>query len=211
MKKIYETWRCGWEYLFSDELSTYYTFFTMILAECALLWCHAEKIVAFPFTLLLIACILNVIICAALKGAFEELWVSILYISVFAILIALGCKINPIISIIMIGIPFIVTLVSTLIQEWLYSCIVSDTNIESIIILVIHAIPYIVFIIFLAQIQSLPILLKVIIPIIYFVCIPFMPIYEDNAATNNIFELAYESDWHIIKMWFIKNKKNRKH
>ena len=208
MKKIYETWRCGWEYLFSDELSTYYTFFTVLLAECALLWCHEEKIVAFLFTLILIGCIFNVIICAALKGVKEKLWVSILYISVFVILFVLGCIIDPIISIIMIVGPFIVTFFSILILEELYSCPSSGTGIESIIMLVIHAAPYIAFVIFLAQISVLPILFKVIIPIVYFICIPFIPIYEDIAVTNNIFELAYENDWHIIKMWFIKNKKN---
>ena len=82
MKKIYETWRYGWEYLFSDELSTYYTYFTVILAECALFWIVAERTIALQFTIILIGCILNVIICALLKGIKEELWVSILYIGV---------------------------------------------------------------------------------------------------------------------------------
>ena len=207
MKKIYETWRQGLEYLFTDDLNSYYTFFTTCLIECALFWVFAEKAIALPFTVILIGCILNVLICAALKGAFERLWVSTLYIGVFIILAILGCFINPIISILSILIPFIITAISLVLQEWLWSFDLESSLEGSLVLTAFYLAPYLVFVLFMIQISELPVIYKIILPILYGVVFPYISIYEDNAATNNIFELAYENDWHIIKMWFIKNKK----
>jgi hypothetical protein len=77
----------------------------------------------------------------------------------------------------------------------------------SLLITAFYLAPYLVFVLFMIQISELPVIYKIILPILYGVVFPYISIYEDNAATNNIFELAYENDWHIIKMWFIKNKK----
>ena len=209
MKKIYETWRRGLEYLFTDDLNSYYTFFTTCLIECALLWVFAERPIAFPFTGVLIGCIFNVIICAALKGVFERLWVSILYIGVFIILAILGCFINPIISILIILIPFIITAMSLAIQEWLWSFDLENSFEGSLVLTAFYLAPYFVFVLLMIQISELPVMYKIILPSLYGLVIPYISIYEDIAATDNIFELAYENDWHIIKMWFMKNKKNK--
>lgn len=71
LEDVFEAWSDGLGYLIGDELNSYYTFFTVILAECAYLWAFYEKEIAMPFTVILFGYALNVIIGAVLKSWFE--------------------------------------------------------------------------------------------------------------------------------------------
>ena len=58
--------------------------------------------------------------------------------------------------------------------------------------ILVVGIPLMAFSICLAQIPTLNVVWKIIIPTVYALCIPLFALYEDYSAALNIFELAYE-------------------
>ncbi len=205
MKKLVEYWSDGVSWLFSDDLISFYTYFTIIFAECAFLWSHYQFSTAFPFTIILLVWVLNIIICAWIKGHCDiclkgQKITSIAYVSIFVISFIIGCIFNPLMSILLAIIPAVITFL------WIQIRSIQDTvGFEGFIpklfdnkrfyifsqIVVVGG-PFIVFVIFLAMIPALPIVLKILIPILYLLCIPLICNYEDDSATCNIFELAYQ-------------------
>ena len=113
MKKLKSIWKEGLAYLRGDELISFYTFFTIIFAECAFLRVFYESSIIIPFTIIFIGYIVNITLCAWLKGLSEgtklEILFVVLYIVAFILLFVVGCFINIKISIIMTVIPIIVT------------------------------------------------------------------------------------------------------
>ena len=113
MKNLIENWNNGLHYLITDDLISFYTFFTIILAECSYLLGFYEFADAIPITIILLGYMLNVIVFARLKGNAEgtklELVFSILYVTVFVTLFVIGCFFNLAISITTTAILFGVT------------------------------------------------------------------------------------------------------
>ena len=210
MKNLIESWIDGLSYLITDDLISFYTFFTVILAECSYLWGFHEVSVAIPITVILLGYMLNVIVFSFLKGCSEgtklEKLFSILYVIVFVMLFIVGCIFNWCICIITTVILLAITALWIAIRniqdtfiylpkispklDYLISVVNKFLYVASQIIIIGG--PFVVFTIFFAKLTFIPTLLKVIIPTLYLVLCPFIAYFEDDLATCNVFELAYD-------------------
>lgn len=213
LEDLLEMWSDGLSYLITDDLISFYTFFTIIFAECAYLWAFYEVEEAIPFTIILLGYVLNVIVGAVHKswyeGEREEVGCTILYVVVFVVLFIIGCFFNAWLSITMTAIPFAITAV------WIKVRVFQDTDFRahpSRILrhistlfanklfwlfsqFVVLGCPFGAFVICLNQIAALTTALKFIIAIVYGMCIPLIAFFEDDMATCDIFELAYDITW----------------
>ena len=211
MKNLTYAWKSGLSYLFTDDLISFYTFFTIILSEIAFLWAFTPEPYAIPFTFILSGYILNTTISAFIQGMWEAAPIqkvfSVIYILIFAGLLLTGCFFNITISILTFIIPIIITAL------WIGIRVFQDTEfgnkpaklIEFISKLFNNKIfyvfsqivvvggPVILLTIFIVFIPMLPIAFKIIIPIIYCLIIPLIVALEDETAACNIFELAYDA------------------
>lgn len=215
MKKLIEAWTYGLSYLLGDIVISFYTFFTVAFAEVAYLWASQEEALAIPFTVIFLGYVLNVIVCAWFKGEWEgerkEVLFAIAYVVTFGILFVIGCFINFKMNIIMTVILLATTAVNIAIREW-QSCAyfgkfrkdnelvyVLKMSFKKIIYTLSQALvlggPFVAFAVYLEQIPNLHVVLKVVIPIAYFLCIPLIAYYEDSSSARNIFELAYYITW----------------
>ena len=215
MKNLIENWNNGLNYLITDDLISFYTFFTIILAECSYLLSFHEFADAIPITIILLGYMLNVIVFARLKGNAEgtklELVFSILYVTVFVTLFVIGCFFNLAISITTTAILFGVTALWIVIRNnqdtfyylpdglpkitYLINNLFGNKIFWILSQIVIIGGPFIVFVIFCTKIPFLPIVLKVIIPLLYLSLSPLIANYEDDSAALNVFELAYDITW----------------
>ena len=215
MKNLIENWNNGLHYLITDDLISFYTFFTIILAECSYLLSFHEFADAIPITIILLGYMLNVIVFARLKGNAEgtklELVFSILYVTVFVTLFVIGCFFNLAISITTTAILFGVTALWIVIRNnqdtfyylpdglpkitYLINNLFGNKIFWILSQIVIIGGPFIVFVIFCTKIPFLPIVLKVIIPLLYLSLSPLIANYEDDSAALNVFELAYDITW----------------
>lgn len=215
MKNLIENWNNGLNYLITDDLISFYTFFTIILAECSYLLSFHEFADAIPITIILLGYMLNVIVFARLKGNAEgtklELVFSILYVTVFVTLFVIECFFNLAISITTTAILFGVTALWIVIRNhqdtfyylpdglpkitYLINNLFGNKIFWILSQIVIIGGPFIVFVIFCTKIPFLPIVLKVIIPLLYLSLSPLIANYEDDSAALNVFELAYDITW----------------
>ena len=104
MKNLINHWKKGLCYLFADDLISFYTFFTIIFAECVYLRVLYSTPIIVPFTIILIGYVVNVIVCALFKSILEkpriEAVFTVIYPIVFIILFIIGCSINVKLSIV---------------------------------------------------------------------------------------------------------------
>lgn len=209
MKHIASMWQVGWLYLFGDDLISFYTFFTIIFAECAYIRAFYPGNIANAFTFVLIGYVVNVIICTILKGFYEgeniELLFSISYVIAFCFLLVIGCFINAMLSIILTIIPLIITALWIVIREqqntlylWYDDKLILHINkvFENKILYVLSQLllvggPFIAFTICLAMIPGLSLALKIVIPVIYLLIMPLIAFFEDESSARNIFELIF--------------------
>ena len=217
MKDLFESWKDGVSILIEDDLISFYTFFTLILAEISYFFAFQPLSVAKPLAIIFFGYMLNVIICAVVKGNFEgtkiERICSIVYVLVFVALFIIGCIINWKITLICTIILFGITALWIAIrdhQDSVYAYKGQTTReklalkINSLFrnkvfwivsqIIVIGA-PFIAFIVMFANISFIPTALKIIIPIVYVILAPVIAFFEDASACCTIFELAYEISW----------------
>lgn len=210
MKKFFENWKgIAINYLIEDDLISFYTFFTVIFAECAYLWAFQPKFVSIGLTIVLLACIANVLVFAWLKGLYEgskaELTVARLYIAGFAIIFIIGCFISFWLNIILISIPFVITFWWVVIRDFQDTNYVGFRGIVGVIgklfnnkvfwvisQIIVLGVPFFAFTWMLLLIPGFPIALKVIIPILYFIVAPFIALLEDEILAQNIFEIALD-------------------
>lgn len=201
-QNLIDVWLDGFDALTGDRIS-FYTFFTVILAECAYLWGFHEASVAIPITVILFGYMLNVIVFSQLKwklrGPKSEKVVSILYVSFFVTLFVIGCFFNLAISVITTAILFGITALWIVLKYYqyylskppkisLYNFFYSFWILVQIIII---GSSFVVFVIFFAKIPFIPTELKVIIPLVYLIFSPLIAFFEDEVASYNIFGLAY--------------------
>ena len=170
---------------------------------------------AIPIIIILLGYMLNVIVFAWLKGNAEgtklELVFSILYVTVFVTLFVIGCFFNLSISITTTAILLGVTALWIVIRNhqdtfyylpeglpkitYLINNLFGNKIFWILSQIVIIGGPFIVFVIFCTKIPFLPIVLKVIIPLLYLSLSPLIANYEDDSAALNVFELAYAITW----------------
>ncbi len=196
IENLLDNWAGGLIYLITDDLISFYTFFTVILAECSYLWAFYEFEIASPITFILLGYILNVIVFARLKGNAEgtklEKAFSTLYVAVFVTFFILGCCFNWAIIIIATAISFGVTALWIVIRKYP----LFDNRIFWILTqIIVIGTPFVAFVIFYTKIPFLPTALKVIIPVLYLIFSPLIAYFEDDTAASNIFELAYDITW----------------
>ena len=209
MKKLIGAWKRGVVYFFQDELISFYTFFTLIFAERAYLWAFHDETWAFCLTVILLGYVFNVIECAWLKGAYEgrklETGFTFYYSFAFIMMFVAGCLFNAKMTIILTVIPFSITALWIGIREFqvcvfygfpkpvmLIRKLFNNKIFNICMHILVVGVPLGAFTICLAQIPTLDMAWKIIIPIVYTLCIPFIVLYEDSSAGLNIFELAYE-------------------
>ena len=213
LEDVVDMWIDGVSYLFGDSLISFYTFITLILAECAYLWAFCRNELAIPFSAIILGYILNVVFCALFKGLYEgerkELFFAILYIIVFVVLFVIGCFINIGVSIILTVIPFFTTALWIQIREFqicmyvgiwakivmFISKLFRNKIFNFVSQIIVVGAPYVVFVACLVQISTIYTWIKITISVLYFICIPFIAYYEDTSASQNIYELAYELMW----------------
>lgn len=199
MKQVIESWEDGLRNLLAEDFISFYTFFTVLLAECAYLWAFCSKNEAISMTVFLAIYALNVIVSALLKGYWEgtrtEVVCSVFYVIAFLIFFTAGCFTNGKRNVIMTAIPLVTTFIWIGIryfQEYggfksFYTWLVSQ-------IIVIGA-PFIAFTVCLASISDVPIALKIVIPIVYLACAPWIAYFEDNSCSCSIFGIVWDITW----------------
>ena len=214
MKDLFESWMDGVGILIEDDLISYYTFFTVILAEISYFLAFQPLSEAIPLAIIFFGYMLNVIVCSIVKGNFEgtkiEKICSIVYVLIFVVLFVIGCIINWKMTLVCTIILFAITALWIAIRDhqdsvYAYQGITTKDRIALAInslfrnkifwvvsqIIVIGA-PFIAFIVMFANISFVPIALKIIIPALYLVIAPYIAYFEDASACCTIFELAYE-------------------
>lgn len=213
MSDWFEDWSSLFELLLGDDLISYYAFFTTILAEIAYLWAFKSN-VAGIFTIILLGFIANVIVTAFLKGYLirtrkSNIVSSIAYILIYLGLFAWGaCYAGLKTSAILTAIPFAVSFLSVNIRYFQNTIFQTNMKIQYklsnffgkgigalVSQICIIGIPLFVFAIFFSKIPNIPTFLKIIVPIIYAFIAPYIAYMEDDIATMNIFELAFDWDF----------------
>ena len=191
MKKAIKLWATGAQWLFTDNLISFYVFISMIIIECAYLFAHPSSSNT-ALIVIIIAYVINLIFCAWQKGKYEackkEKMVARLYVVIFLALFFIGCFVNLLMCIELTLIPLAITLICIIIRNY---------SINWLGEIIVVGVPYIAFVIAIIVLPISPVA-KVLISICYFFVIPFFPILEDNTASCNIFEIAYNITWSKI-------------
>lgn len=198
-KNYFNTWKEGFSYLLSDDLISFYSFFTIIFAECIYLkvFCSNSS-VAIPLIIVLLSYIVNIIVSSWLIGNYEFTdkvkKYSIIYLIVFVLLFIIGCFINIKLNVIITIIPLAFTKLATIIRDFQdteYIVLPDLITINLLIIseIIVVVIPFFTLILSIVNIPMLPIWLKVTLILLYFVFMPFISYLEDVLASKNIFEL----------------------
>lgn len=208
-----EAWSEGWAYLCSDDLVSYYSFFTVIFAEIAFLWGFGVEN-ALIFSILLAGCIVNVLFTAFLKGSwvcenkFCQRVSSIIYVMIYAVLLVVGLTINAKLTYIMFAVPFLWTGLAVWLRGYQNSCFgpgfskvvyaISNFIQKPIVLIssqiILLGLPLIFLGYFISQIE-ISLALKFILVVGSVLIAPIWAYVEDSWATKNIFELIYDNDW----------------
>lgn len=197
MKSLLRKWSMGASYLFADDLISFYAFFTIIFAECAYLHARYDDDIALAFTVILLGYVVDVVVCAWAKGLCEgkmgKLLVAICYVMIAIAMFVIGCLIDPKMNVILFAVPTVSTAVCIAIRYYGDSFSMPEA-VRSLLQSATVGIPWLTFAITVALIPRLPIYGKVLITAAYAICAPFIAYFEDNTASQNIFELACV-DW----------------
>lgn len=228
MKRFFKNWKgIAVNYLIADDMISFYTFFTVIFAACAYLWAFQPSSVAIRLTIVLLAYIANVIVFAWLKGWYEgnreEPIIARLYVATFVFIFIIGCFISFWLNLVLTAIAFYITFLWINIRTFQDTQFVGYRGIVGAISklfnnvvfwlisqIVVLGLPFAAFTWMLALIPGLPLWIKIVIPIIYFVIAPFIALLEDEMVAENIFEIAYDI-WYdeeydrMMKQYNIKN------
>ncbi len=203
-----ERWSEGFEYLLSDDLVSYYSFFNAIFAEIAFLW--GMNVEGAPlYTTLLLACIANVLIIAFLKKEDATDVVGkiccAVYCLIYLIIFTIGCRNNFMTMFVLFVIPFAWAGLCIIFRSCLSSIFVGydskfmkfinfiQTPFMSVILeLAMLLLPIILIGVYLAK-TEMAVLLNIALPLVALLVGPIWAYVEDSWATQNIFELAYEN------------------
>lgn len=207
-----DNWFEGWANLLSDDLVSYYSYFMAIFAEIALLWGFSVEN-ALIYTTLLIGCIVNVFITAFLKGCWlaetekRQRALGIMYAIVFAVLFIIGCAIDLDNAPILFAIPLVWTGFAIWLRGYQNSAFgfgfpervyKISAFIQKPVVLVLSQIllmglPIVALGYGIAQID-MAVGYKIVITVLSIILAPLWAYVEDSWATQNIFELVYETD-----------------
>ena len=211
IKSFFEDWISGVNGIVEGELITFYAYFSVVIAEIIFLWMGFQDI-ALPFTILGILSMLNVLICANLKGNYEctkrEWIVARVYASVFLGIFLVGFFFNWIANLVLFSVPFVLTGILVFLNEYTSTIFIGkqseieekiynffENPVVSIIVgILVVVLPFFVFALSIMN-THLTIALKVAIIIGYGFIIPVFAYLEDELAACNIFEIATWVTW----------------
>lgn len=207
-------WLEDWDVLFTDDLISYYSFFTVIFAEIAYLWAFTDIKNLINITMILFCYIANVIGYAYIRcisHGFIEKISHYLYVGSFVFLFIIGCLFNWLVMVVTTVIAFGITALWIQIREhqsceYVYFEGISKVTYKinrlfrnKYVWVISQAIvvggPFILFTIFLVCIPGLPIYLKIGLPILHIILSPLFAFIEDEFAPGNVFELAKKSPY----------------
>ena len=209
VKSVAEMWvSIFFNYLIEDDLISYYTFFTLIFAECAYLFASKPLKLAIPFTILLCLHMVNVIYCGYQKFMFEgtkkEPVIIIVYIAIFVVLVLIGFIFSIPLSLVLIAIPLVITYLWVKIRSFqdtrgwdnkLIDRLFENRVFYWVSQIIVIGLPFATLIVCFAAIPKVPLALKIIVPIIYLLIIPFFSWLEDTIVAENIFEIAFHKEY----------------
>lgn len=200
------TWLDGFSVLVDDDLISFYTYFTMVLAEIAFLWSFFPDI-ALPFTILLLLSCINIVVTSYLKSSFastkKDVAIVLEYRLSFVVLCGIGCFFNWFASIVLFAIPLIITGFWIVIRNFQDTIFCYDTGklitaiskmFQNKVFWVISQIVVVGLPISLLAVSicttSLPVWAKIILIVVYAAIAPFIALLEDEMMGGDVFELA---------------------
>ncbi len=207
MKYLAEFYKNGWLCLLYDDLISYWTFFTVSLIEVAYLFAF-EIEGAVTATVFLAICIAGIVASAFSKEAVqfstEEKDQAILCRIGFLVLFIIAAFVDffPLVPVLLI--PFAVSYTWEKIREIQNSVPVGFPKDSLTVKLfeIIHinwiyvlsyvitiGVPLVLLTLFIAQIDALPVALKIILPIVYVAISPIFALCEDGIAACTISDL----------------------
>ncbi len=225
MRKLLDAWLNGVSYMLCDGSISFYTFFNIILAECAYLWRFQSIKTAMIFTFVLIGYIITVLIFSWLKGNYEgtftERVCALAYVMTFAILFIVGCFINSWMCITLTVIPLSITFLCIKIRALQNTAFIGNESkatpflsnlfknktFSLLSMILITFGPFLSFLVFLGLLPNLAVILKFIILAVWLLFSPFIAFIEDAFAACDIFEIAYDITWSLEDDFNHKNNK----
>lgn len=207
---MFDRWTEGVELLIGDDLVSYHSFFGFIFAEIAFLWCFGIEN-AMIYTLLLMGAVCNVLLIAALKGSYiansniGSMILSLVYLLSFISFMVVASMQNILIGLLIFLLPLVwawfamtarmyqISVLCGNFPKWIValSNFIHKPVVTMTIQLIILFIPLLAFTAFVIFID-VAWWLKIILPLVVFLLSPLWAYIEDEWATQNIFELAYE-------------------
>jgi len=215
MEKRYDSWYDKWESgmygLAIDDLTSFYTYFTLAISEIILLWVCYQGI-ALPFTILLGVSLVNILATSFLKGRFEgtklELVFTILFWVIFGGVFISGFFFNVVANLILFAIPIAYSGMSIMVRIFQNSKVKSEIRFITVLSnlfgnplfwlitqFVVLAVPYWALV---SSILMLPIdsfYIKLAICVVYGMFMPYLAYIEDEWGAQNIFELGFTVVW----------------
>lgn len=207
----YDKWESGMYGLAIDDLTSFYTYFTLVFSEIIVLWVHYQAI-ALPFTILLSVSLVNILATSFLKGRFEgtklELVFTILFWAILGGAFISGFFFNVAANLILFAIPIAYSAMSITIRIFQNSKVKSEIKFITVLSnlfgnplfwlitqLVVLVVPYWVLV---SSILMLPIdsfYIKLAICVVYGMLMPYFAYIEDEWGAQNIFELGFTVVW----------------
>lgn len=206
LRDFFEDWISGVNCITEGELTTFYTYFSIVISEIICLWVGFQEI-ALPFTILGILSMLNILICANLKGNYEgtkrELIVACIYVLVFVAIFIAGFFFNWLANLVLFLVPFILTGILSFLNEYTSTIFVGNLSkiekkisniLENPVVgmiarVLVIGLPFLSFTLSILS-THFAIALKCIIIIGYALLVPVYAYLEDELAACNIFEIA---------------------
>ena len=207
----YDKWESGMYGLAIDDLTSFYTYFTLVFSEIIVLWVRYQDI-ALLFTILLGGGLVNALLTSFLKGRFEgtklELVFTILFWIIFGGAFISGFFFNMVASLVLFTIPIAFSGMSIVIRIFQNSKVKSEIKFINALSdlfgrplfwlftqFVVLVIPYWVLV---SSILMLPIdyfYIKIAICVAYGMLMPYFAYIEDEWGAQNIFELGFTVVW----------------
>lgn len=211
LKDFFEEWLSGVKFITEGELTTFYTYFSIVISEIICLWVAFHEI-ALPFTILGILSMLNILICADLKGRYEctktEWIIARIYASVFLGIFVVGFFFNWLANIVLFSLPFILTGLLSFLNEFTDTIVIGEQSeiekkifnimenpvIGRIARVLVIVLPFFVFTLSIFS-THLAVASKFIIIVGYALLVPVYAYLEDELAACNIFEIVTWVTW----------------
>ena len=205
MKKIFKPFVDGVVLLWMEDMLSFYTFITIVLAECVWLYGFAPIKLANTLIIILLVSIINLVINACIIGEFEgtiiEKISSLTYIVIFGVLFVIACFIDVLIGGMVIIIPLIITAAflelrkiqntASLTNNNKIYKLLNNNNVCTLTQIIVLLGPILTLIISICLTPIFVLWLKIILVVLSVICAPLLVYIEDNTAAMDVFEIGF--------------------